>query len=100
MLAGQTTFSGESIVEILSAVLRAEPDWTALPESTPPAIRSLLKRCLQKDRSQRLRHIADARFQIEEVQSTLAVSEAAIPLQRMSRERMSWIATVAILLIP
>ena len=87
MVAGQMAFSGESIVEILSAVLRAEPDWTALPESTPAAIRSLLKRCLQKDRSRRLRDIVDARFQIEESQSAPDVSEPAAPAQRVSRER-------------
>ena len=42
-----------------------EPDWTALPATTPAPIRSLLRRCLQRDPKQRLRDIADARFQIE-----------------------------------
>jgi serine/threonine protein kinase len=101
MLAGQRAFSGESIVEILSAVLRSEPDWVALPESTPPAITSLLKRCLQKDRTRRMRDIVDARFQIEELQPAPAgaVQDRTSSPQRKSRERFWWIGALAILLI-
>ena len=75
MLAGQSGFGGDTAVEVLSNVLKADPDWTALPASAPPSIRSLLRRCLQKDPRQRLRDIADARFQIEE-----ALNEPATPL--------------------
>jgi serine/threonine protein kinase len=60
MLTGKRAFSGETVVEVLGAVLRAEPDWTSLPQTTPPGIRSLLKRCLQGDTKRRLRDIADA----------------------------------------
>jgi Tol biopolymer transport system component len=86
-------------VEILSGVLRAEPDWTALPEAAPVAVRSLLKRCLQKDRLRRLRHITDARFQIEEVQSAPAAPLRAVRAKPRSHERIWWIGAVAILLI-
>src|SRR5262249_3522480 len=80
-------------------VLRAEPDWTALPEAAPAAIRSLLKRCLQKDRLQRLRHITDARFQIEEIQSAPAAPQPRVRAKPRSHERIWWIGAVAILLI-
>src|SRR5215468_2367376 len=99
MLSGKPAFGGESIVEILSGVLRAELDWTALPEAVPAAIRSLLKRCLQKDRLRRLRHITDARFQIEEVQSAPAAPLPAFRAKPRSQERIWWIGAVAILLI-
>jgi serine/threonine protein kinase len=66
MLAGQRTFPGETVSEILAAVIRAEPDWSTLPADTPSGVRRLLSRCLQKDRSRRLRDMADAQFQIEE----------------------------------
>ena len=46
----------------LAAVLRAEPDWNALPASTPPRIRKLLRRCLERDRKQRLQAIGEARI--------------------------------------
>jgi Tol biopolymer transport system component len=98
MLAGQPAFGGDSIVEILSAVLRAEPDWTALPESTPPAIRSLLRRCLQKDRSRRLRHIADARFQIEEAQSAPAVVSAPAVSRPAGPREGVWIGLILLLI--
>jgi Tol biopolymer transport system component len=66
MLVAQRAFPGETVSEIVAAVIRAEPDWNKLPAHIPSGIRRLLSRCLQKDRSRRLRDIADARFQIEE----------------------------------
>jgi len=94
MLTGRRGFAGETTVEVLSSVLKAEPDWTALPAATPPAVRSLVRRCLQKDPTRRLRDIADARFQIEEVLSEPA-SGAAIGTPapvRKARERRLWVA--------
>jgi hypothetical protein len=101
MLVGKTAFSGESVVEVLSAILHLEPDWKALPATTPPAILALLQRCLQKDPNLRLRDIADARFQIEDLQSPAAVVvpsllPSRVPVRR-SRERAAWIAIVALL---
>ncbi len=43
-----------------------DPDWAALPAETPPNVRRLLERCLQKDKERRLRDIADARLEVEE----------------------------------
>jgi eukaryotic-like serine/threonine-protein kinase len=100
MLVGKTAFPGESVVEVLSAILHIEPDWNALPATTTPAVRSLLQRCLQKDPRLRLRDIADARFQIEDLQSP-AVAPVAPAASRVpsppARERAAWIAAVAIL---
>src|SRR4029077_7667046 len=53
LLSGHKAFEGEDTTEILAAVVRAEPDWTRLPENTPQSIRLLLRRCLRKDRRQR-----------------------------------------------
>ena len=66
MLTGRMAFRGESATDIIAAVIRGEPDWSELPSSTPPRIRRLLQRCLQKDPKQRLRDIGDARIEIEE----------------------------------
>jgi serine/threonine protein kinase/Tol biopolymer transport system component len=66
MLTGQPTFAGATISDTLAAVLKQEPDWQALPADTPPAIRSLLRRCLNKDPLDRLHDIADARIEIQE----------------------------------
>ena len=64
MLAGQAAFFGETLSDTIAAVLEREPDWSALPEDTPPRIRQLLQRCLEKNREARLRDIADARIEL------------------------------------
>jgi serine/threonine protein kinase/Tol biopolymer transport system component len=69
MLTGKMAFRGESVTETLAAVLNNEPDWSALPAGTPPHVRVLLQRCLQKDAKQRLRDIGDARISLDEVPS-------------------------------
>jgi serine/threonine protein kinase/Tol biopolymer transport system component len=66
MLTGTRPFVGEDVAETLAAMLRADPDWSALPPTTPLSIRRLLERCLQKDRRRRLAAIADARFHFDE----------------------------------
>jgi eukaryotic-like serine/threonine-protein kinase len=65
-LTGRQAFSGESVSDNLVAILGREPDWQALPATTPAKIRDLLRRCLQKDSTRRLRDIGDARLEIEE----------------------------------
>jgi serine/threonine-protein kinase len=66
MLTGVRTFPGDDVSDTLAAVLRAEPDWSALPGNTPAPIRRLLRRCLDKDRKRRLDSAADARLDIDE----------------------------------
>jgi len=66
MLTGRSAFAGATISDTLAAVLKQEPDWQALPADTPPGVRSLLRRCLNKDPMNRLHDIADARIEIEE----------------------------------
>ena len=69
MLTGSRLFTGETVSDTLAAVLRAEPEWTALPPETPAGLRRLLLRCLKKDPRSRLRDIGDARQQIEDLTS-------------------------------
>ncbi|MBI4909591.1 MAG: serine/threonine-protein kinase [Acidobacteria bacterium] len=65
MLTGQTLFPGELISDILADVLRKEIRFDALPEATPPHVRALLVRCLERDRKNRLRDIGEARILIQ-----------------------------------
>jgi hypothetical protein len=87
MLSGQRLFTGETSQETLAAVLRAEPDWSALPASVPARVRRLLRRCLEKDPRRRVQAIAEARIAIEDTlggaadETTVAVPSAA-PLWR------------------
>ena len=67
MLTGTRPFAGLAVVDLLAAVVSAEPDWTRLPAGTPPSLERLLRRCLQKDVRQRLRDIGDARIELEQL---------------------------------
>src|SRR5262245_3217965 len=69
MLAGRRAFEGDDISITLAAVMMKEPEWRALPASTPLGLRRLLTRCLKKDPKARIRDIGDARLQIEELLS-------------------------------
>ncbi|HEX8712394.1 MAG TPA: protein kinase [Terracidiphilus sp.] len=69
MLSGQKPFEGETVSDVLAAVIKSEPDWSALPADTAPGIRRLVRRCLAKDPRQRLHDIGDARLAIEEALS-------------------------------
>jgi serine/threonine protein kinase len=65
-LTGRKAFSGETVSDILAAILEKEPDWMALPASTPVKVDDLLRWCLQKDLHRRLRDIGDARIESDE----------------------------------
>ena len=71
ILAGATDLralldGGDEVPKHCAAILEHEPDWSALPAPTPPSVRRLLQRCLEKDAKRRLRDIGDARLEIEE----------------------------------
>ena len=42
-----------------------KPDWTALPATVPPAVVTVLRRCLEKDRKQRARDIGDVSLALD-----------------------------------
>jgi serine/threonine protein kinase/Tol biopolymer transport system component len=73
-LTGQRAFRGETVTETLAAILKGEPDWSALPPDTPPSVRRLLIHCLSRDQSRRLSDIHDAGLEIEELGAALAPS--------------------------
>ncbi len=65
-LTGERAFRGLDASELMASVLMLEPAWEALPESTPPRLRELLRRCLEKDPRRRLRDIGDAVYELEQ----------------------------------
>jgi Tol biopolymer transport system component len=66
MLTGRSLFAGETVSDVLAGVLKTDVDFTSLPAPTPPAIRQLLRRCLERNPKNRLRDIGDARLAIDE----------------------------------
>jgi serine/threonine-protein kinase len=65
MLAGRRPFTGEDFADTLSAIMRDAPSWDHLPKDTPPRLRELLARCLEKDPRKRLRDIGEARVALD-----------------------------------
>ena len=99
MLVGEALFRGDTLSDVLAAVLRAEPEWTRLPAGTPRGLEALLGRCLRKDPRQRLRDAGDARILIEEVRDAGPdpdVPPAARPRGAAWRTALPW-ALVAVL---
>ena len=67
MLTGSQLFDGETVSDIIAAVLRDKVDWSVLPAEAPASLRKLLGRCLERDRKRRLRDIGDARIEIADM---------------------------------
>ena len=77
MLTGRRAFPGDGVTETLAAVLRGGPDWTAVPPDVPAATRTLLMRCLEKDRAERVQDISTARFVLTEQANLSGTSSSA-----------------------
>jgi len=67
MLTGARPFDGDTISDTLASILKEHADRDKLPLQTPPAIRLLLDRCLEKDAKKRIRDIGEARLIVEAV---------------------------------
>jgi Tol biopolymer transport system component len=84
MLTGRKLFPGETLSDTIAAVLTREPDWSLLPPKTPPGVRRLLARCLERDAKKRLRDIGDARAELDEVHAGTG-EVAAAPASALGR---------------
>ncbi len=103
MLTGKQLFQGETVSDTLAAVLRAEPDWSALPRTEEhPGLGRLLERCLERNPRQRLRDIGEARIFLQEGDggssspSFSTIGAAAAPAATASaRLPVAWLLAVA-----
>ena len=95
MLAGRRAFAGETTSDILASVLKSDPDWSALPASAPPSIVRLLRRCLTKDRKQRLQSIGEARILLEAPSDDGAAAPA--PSARTGSQKLALAIAAALL---
>jgi serine/threonine protein kinase len=88
MLVGGKPFDGETLTDVLGAIVKSEPDWKALPADTPASIRRLLRRTLEKNPAKRLDSIAAARLDIDDAiagesrapAAPLTTSRAGVPI--------------------
>ena len=100
MLTGKVAFPGDTLSDSIAKILEREPDWSALPASTPAAIRRLLLRCLTKDPKKRLRDIGEVRVEIEALDEVLPGTFSATHRARDSTSqpasRLPWLAILAL----
>ena len=96
MLTGTRSFAGDDVSDTLVSVLRDEPTWSALPDGTPPAIRRLLRRCLEKDRARRLGDFHHVRLEIDDARDEPrdAVPVGAPASRRY--ERFAWLSVLVL----
>jgi eukaryotic-like serine/threonine-protein kinase len=94
MLTGRRAFRGETMTDLLAAIVHGRPEWAALPHDTPPQVRALLVRCLEKDPRQRLRDIGDARWELERTVEAAPAGGHAPASRAGLRRWLPWAAAI------
>ena len=96
MLTGHLPFKGQTATDTLASVIEREPDWDLLPKETPTNIRTLLRRCLEKDTNRRLDEIEDVTIEIYE---TLSRPQTTATTKRRRVAMILSAATIVISLV-
>jgi serine/threonine-protein kinase len=97
ILTGQRLFAGETVTDVLAAVVRQEIPWNALPVSAPQALKQLVRRCLERDVARRLRDIGEARIAIEDAVAQPGGGQAPAA-RRENRPVLPWVLSGALAL--
>jgi Tol biopolymer transport system component len=99
MLTGRNTFKEKTVSDTLASVLRSDPNFEELPDDVPRTLDRLLRRCLEKDASLRLRDIGEARIAIDRILSGAEPEEAVTVVEApaSSSRRWIWITAAAVL---
>ncbi|HSE41972.1 MAG TPA: protein kinase [Acidobacteriota bacterium] len=90
MLSGKRPFGGETQIEIMHAILKADPsDLSQSNGNIPPSLERIVRRCLEKDPNQRFQSTSDLAFALESLSSTSGT--AVIPLRQNKPIQLAWI---------
>ena len=95
MLTGRQAFAGSTWSDCMAAVLERDPDWSLLPSPISAETRALLRRCLQKDRTRRLRDMGDVQLVLEDTTAAAPVVATPSTASRRSPTTMALVALVA-----
>ena len=96
MITGRIVFPGATVSDTIAAVLERSPDWTALPPATPPAVRHVLARCLEKDPKRRWRDVGDVRIELDDAKPWQPQTDGASSKTSRAGERAAWALLVAL----
>src|SRR5262249_3673915 len=89
-LTGRRAFTGESVPDTMASIVRDEPDWSLLPPATPVKVRELLRRSMQKNPTNRLRDIGDARFELD-------LASSSPEVRTPGKRQRAWMLASAVL---
>ena len=88
MLTGARPFGRLTVGETMSATLYADaPPMKAFGASVPPALERVVRRCLEKDRGERVQAAYDLAFELSEILSTPPTQGPAVVSWRV---RIAW----------
>jgi len=94
LLTGKRLFDGETVSHTLAAVLRADVDLADLPKQTPVRVEQLIRRCLERDPTRRLRDIGEARILLDDLLSGGAdearPEDSAVTPTQAGKGRFAW----------
>jgi serine/threonine-protein kinase len=101
MLTGQRAFTGDEVSDVLASVLAREPDWTLLPRTLSPVLVTFLKRCLHKDRKQRIGDAQSLRLALEGAFETASADSArsTVVVQPVWRRALPFGVTAALAIL-
>ena len=95
MLTGTPAFPGDTITDVIAAVVKNEPEWTLLPAETPSNVRRVITRCLRKDPNSRMRDIGDARLDLAEDDGAQTIATGGAKRSTMPLIAMAIVASAA-----
>ena len=104
MLTGNRAFSGDSVVELMNAILKEDvPEIEETGAKVPPALDKLMRRCLEKKPEHRFHSAHDLGFALEAFSSPtrssgsglMTAANTAVSVAEKSgwQSRLPWIAT-------
>jgi Tol biopolymer transport system component len=91
MLTATRAFGGEDVTDTLAAIVRGDPDWSRLPRETPESVRTLLRRCLEKDPRERLPDIGAARLELKDAIHGSVAPVSSVPPAAPRRPILPWV---------
>ena len=93
MLTGQRAFEGEDVSVTLADVIRADVSWEKLPTDLPPGFATYLRRCLEKERNQRIQAIGDVRLAMEGA-FEVETAPSAVVQPNVWQRSLPWAVTI------
>ena len=97
MLTGARPFQGEDVSLTLASVMKSDVDVQTLPPGLPETLRTVLRRCLEKDPLQRIRDMGDVRLAMDGAfETTLTKPSEPMGVPAAPQSKLPWIAATAL----